>query len=186
MTGTRVISRICLLWKGEVILFLLLGVTHFTSAQDYILFGMVKDSEVRSPLIGAHMTLISEQDSTDRYFVVSDDVGQFEFVKLIAGTYVVETRYLGYLDSRLVVEVNTPKRNIGIIYLIPETRLLDEVQVKSRTPPVIQKGDTVQYSAQAYKTHPDASAQDLIAKMPGFAVKMAPLKHRGKMSRRYW
>ncbi len=181
MTGKKNFITISLPgWKDIVIIFTLLAIAHSALAQDYTIFGMVKDNEDRSPLIGAHVTLVSAQDSTDRYFAVSDEAGRFEFAITISGSYVLETRYLGYLDSDLKVKINTSARDLGIIYLIPETRLLEEVQVKSRTPPVIQKGDTVQYNAQAYKTHPDASAQDLIVKMPGIVIENGTVKAQGE------
>ena len=40
----------------------------------------------------------------------------------------------------------------------------------AKTPPVQQKGDTIQYNASQYKTNPDATAEDLVGKMPGITV----------------
>ena len=47
---------------------------------------------------------------------------------------------------------------------------LSGVTVVAKAPPVIQKGDTSQFSASQYKVNPDATTEDLIKKMPGITV----------------
>src|SRR5690606_37015178 len=46
--------------------------------------------------------------------------------------------------------------------------------------PAMQKGDTTEINAQAYKTLPDASAEDLIAKMPTVSVQGGKVQAQGE------
>jgi hypothetical protein len=47
---------------------------------------------------------------------------------------------------------------------------LNEVTVVAKAPPVRQKVDTTEFSASQYKVNPDATAEDLIKKLPGIVV----------------
>src|SRR5439155_13366811 len=49
-------------------------------------------------------------------------------------------------------------------------KVLNTVTINSIIPPVRQKADTLEYSANAYKVNPNANAEDLVKKMPGVTV----------------
>src|SRR5205823_3550038 len=44
------------------------------------------------------------------------------------------------------------------------------VVVKASPPPAVQIGDTTEFSSRAVRTHPDATAEELVAKLPGITV----------------
>ena len=60
--------------------------------------------------------------------------------------------------------------DLGTINLLKQGKELADVTVVSKAPPVIQKGDTAQFSASQFKVNPDATTEDLIKKMPGITV----------------
>ncbi|MEO0333571.1 MAG: hypothetical protein AAF223_18120 [Bacteroidota bacterium] len=45
-------------------------------------------------------------------------------------------------------------------------KVLDEISIEGEVVPMEQIGDTTQYNADAYKTNSDASATDLVSKIP--------------------
>lgn len=47
---------------------------------------------------------------------------------------------------------------------------LTGVTVVSKAQPVKQKSDTTEYSASRFKVNPDATAEDIIKKLPGVTV----------------
>ena len=49
-------------------------------------------------------------------------------------------------------------------------KLFKTVVVSGAAPPVKQKQDTLEYSANQFKVNPDATGEDLIKKMPGITV----------------
>ena len=48
--------------------------------------------------------------------------------------------------------------------------LMSEYVVKGEAPPVVQVGDTVQFNSKAFKLSVDATAEDLLTKLPGVSV----------------
>jgi len=59
---------------------------------------------------------------------------------------------------------------LGTIRFIKKGKELEGIVIVSQAPPVIQKGDTSQFSASQFKVNPDATTEDLIKKMPGITV----------------
>ena len=47
---------------------------------------------------------------------------------------------------------------------------MGEVTVVTKTPPTQQNGDTIQYNASQFKVNPDATAEDMVKKLPGVTV----------------
>lgn len=132
-----------------------------------VLKGTVIDESDNSPLIGA--TILIEGSS---HGAITNDKGAFSLSGLKRGAVnKIEVSYLGYktlsLDYTPTKAVNTYE---GPIRMTPESINAGEVVVKGRAPIAKQMGDTVQYNADAFKVNPDATAADLIAKMPGMTV----------------
>ena len=132
-----------------------------------VLRGTVLDASDGSPLVGA--TLIIENSS---HGAITDEKGAFSLSGLKRGQVnKIEVSYLGYktitLDYTPTRATNTYSEPIR---MSSESINAGEVVVKGRAPIAKQMGDTVQYNADAFKVNPDATAADLIAKMPGMTV----------------
>lgn len=131
------------------------------------------------PLIGVTVTLTATTDSARRVGTVSDYDGNFILSGLSAGTYKLEARYLGYANySR---EINLKQdTDFGTLRMKVNTRMLQDVVVVAQQLRVTQRGDTTSFNAGAFKTNPDASAEDLINKMPGLTTSDGTLKSNGE------
>ena len=57
---------------------------------------------------------------------------------------------------------------------------LKQVEIKEKTPQATVQGDTTSFSSKAYKTNQNASAKDLIEKMPGMQDDNGELKAQGE------
>src|SRR5690606_15689717 len=99
--------------------------------------------------------------------------------QLDRGEYVLRLEYLGYeqLDEPIAM---TDDVDVGTLYLSENTRLLNEVTINVRPPVGKQLGDTTQFNAGAFQTMKDASAQDLIEKMPGMSAEDGALQAQGE------
>ena len=86
---------------------------------------------------------------------------------------------LGYVQKEAV-----PGNGPLHIVLMEENAELKEVVIKGQVPPAQQKGDTLQYNADAYKVNPDASGEDLVKKMPGITVENGTVKAGGEEVRK--
>lgn len=140
-------------------------------AQQVSVSGSLQDGQTKTPLIGATVVLIPQQDTSRKLFGITDAQGHFQIGNLTNGNYRLNISYLGYqsLQRSISIEKNQ-SLNVGVLYLQPTKTMLQEVKVVGQVPPSQMKGDTVEYNAQAYKTNPNATAEDLVGKMPGIIV----------------
>ncbi len=141
----------------------------FAQTQNLAISGRLADSEDGSPVIGAVVMMISIKDSTDVYGATTGTDGRFVVKDLPRSFYRLKTRSLGYKEFTRVFRVTT-SADIGNITLAPDAKLLDEIEVEAEVIPVENRGDTTLYNADAFKVNPDASAADLVAKMPGIRI----------------
>lgn len=149
------------------------------SAQSYILKGVVADATAGEALPGAHVILINEANGMERAQVSqSDGKFQFDFVK--NGTYELRISFLGFQDLVQTIKVEGQPVDLGMVRLSDDFVKLETVQIVEQALPAMQKGDTTEMNAQAYKTLPDASAEDLIAKMPTISVQGGKVQAQGE------
>ena len=57
---------------------------------------------------------------------------------------------------------------------------LGEVDIEGSPPPAVQKADTTEFNAGAFKTNPDALAEDLVGKLPGVIVTNGTVTAQGE------
>jgi hypothetical protein len=149
-------------------------------AQDGLnITGIVKDN-VNEPLTGATIALRNTLDS----FVAgtaADIDGHFSLSNIPPGQYKVKISYLGFDDYTRDINLVNAELNLGIVKMgSTKTTSLKEVNIVEKTPPVQQKDDTTQFNAGSYKVNPDASAEDLIRKMPGMDLSSGKPQAQGE------
>jgi hypothetical protein len=150
-----------------------------TFGQTVPVSGRIHDLFDNSPLQGSTVIFQSGTDSALQYFTVTDSVGAFR-LQMTPGVYRLQVSTVGYLplDSLLTVSAGMPVlRNLA---LVKNLGLLEEVVIKAAPPAVKQKGDTLEYSSGAFKVNPDASAEDLVRKMPGITVDQGKVQAGGE------
>ncbi len=149
-------------------------------AQGFAINGTVKDSKDNQPLPGVVMALSPQDDSTRIQNAVTDVDGIFTIPNVSAGSYTLKALYLGYRLYSQTVNVVTTDVAVGNILLIQGTSELGEVTVTAEQIRAQQLGDTSQFSASAFKTNPDANAEELITKMPGVTSENGTVKVNGE------
>ena len=142
--------------------------------------GYVVDSKTEEPLYAATVKVTSADGGTGT-FGITDTIGKFEFVVNRPGPYTLEFSYVGYKPLMREVRI-FPGRgaNLGKFKMEEDAVLLKEVGTVARSQRVKQVGDTVVYNADAYKVMDGASAEDLVAKMPGIEVTDEGVKAQGE------
>ncbi|KAA5537110.1 outer membrane beta-barrel protein [Taibaiella lutea] len=143
------------------------------------IYGIIKDN-VNEPLTGATVALRNNADS----FVAgtaADIDGNFIINDVPDGSYKMTISYLGYEDYKKTIDIAGSELNLGILKLDPSKgTTLDEVKIVEKAPPVQQKEDTTQFNAGSYKVNPDATAEDLIRKMPGMDLSTGKPQAQGE------
>lgn len=136
-------------------------------AQGYSIKGQVQDGKDKLPLVGVTVR-VSQQDFEK---AASTDIdGNFAISGLANGTYSISLKYLGYKEVQKTVQVDGKDLTLGTLVMSTDKNMLKEVVVKEVQTRVEVKGDTLQYNSDAFKVNPDATAEDLVKKMPGVVV----------------
>ncbi len=131
--------------------------------------GRVADGKDQSALTGANVLLLHLPDSV-KTGTAADAQGRFQFDNVAAGRYQVRVSFLGYAEQRQALTVGTGPVTLGTFALLPGGVALKAVTVTAAAAAVTQHGDTTQFNARAFKTNPDATAGDLVQKLPGVLV----------------
>lgn len=139
-------------------------------AQTGSVVGWVYDQDEDEFLLGANILV---KDSTDqlKHAAVTDNNGYFKIENMVAGTYSLEVSYVGYKSYTGQIRMRSNEEMIlGRINMGAISTSLEEVEVTAKTPAVQSKGDTTEFNADAFKTAPNALAEQLVRKMPGMEM----------------
>ncbi|WP_258100804.1 TonB-dependent receptor domain-containing protein [Marinoscillum pacificum] len=151
---------------------LLLGLSTSALSQRVAIQGKLLD-ENNEGLVGATVTLQNQSDSVMVAFSVTDSEGNFSMEKAPKGDYVLVGSFIGYepLTQQLSITDQTPEPYVlQPKKMSPKDQVLSEVVVGSERIPITLKQDTIEYDAQAFKTNPNASVEELLKRLPGMEV----------------
>lgn len=149
-----------------------------TMAQSDQLSGRFVDQQ--GALVGVPVTLVAQSDTTQKQYTLTDTNGVFRFSGLSRQTYALRATYLGFQQFAQTVVVQQPVVTLGNLVLHDQARTLQGVTVVGQALSVRQKGDTIQFNANAYKVGQDAMVEDLVRKMPGLTLDNGSLKSQGQ------
>ncbi|MFN3589851.1 MAG: outer membrane beta-barrel protein, partial [Spirosomataceae bacterium] len=161
----------------------LLVLSSFSVYSQFGLKGRLIDNQEKIGIIGAAVRLTSSTDTTKTIGVFTDIEGIFQLKSLEKGIYSLQITYTGYQTIRQKISIQKDE-NMGDILFQAENKLLNEVIVQGRQVRAEQKGDTVQYNADAYKVNKDASAEELLTKIPGITTQNGRVEAQGEAVRR--
>lgn len=123
------------------------------------------------PLIGASVSLLkANKDSTYVKGGMADDEGGFKLSGVSSGKYLLKATYLGFKPKFVPITVSNANVKLGAIGLDEEGKLLAEVVIQGVRTPIRVATDTIEYSADAYTTRPNAVVEDLLKRLPGVEV----------------
>ncbi len=149
------------------------------AAQALKISGSIIGADDGSGLPGATVLMINVKDSARSKFATALPDGSFAISNLEQAFYKMRVTSLGYKPMVRVLRV-TADVNMGVIPLAENVTELQAVEIKGDVVPVEKKGDTTLYNADAYKVNPDASASDLVRKMPGMTITAAGVQANGE------
>jgi len=142
--------------------------------------GQILDVSTKEPIVGATVKLQNIKETEIVKYQPSDNDGRFRFTGLTHAYYKLQITSLGYKPFQKFVRVSSEEVGVGKILMSEDSKVLDEIEVVGKVVPVEQKGDTMQINALAFKTNPDATAEDLISKMPGIVVDKSGVQAQGE------
>ncbi len=164
----------------STVLALMLILPSLAFAQAPSLRGTFQDPTSRAAVSGVQVKLTSVADTSVVHRATGREDGTFEIPGLALQRYRLEATRLGYAPLRIPITIATPRQDAGVLALTPESIAIGGVSVTESPAPAIQKADTTEFRASAVKTHKDASAEDLVQKMPGVTLENGQVKAQGE------
>ena len=160
--------------KRYLFLVLLLGLStaiSFAQSGRASVAGTVLDETDNSPVVQATVQLLSLPDSTMVVGDVTNLDGRFKLTTR-PGKYVLKVSFVGYLSYIKQIQLTSAKPlvNLGNIILKSDAIMLKEAVITAEAPQVTVSGDTLGYSASAYRTSEGAALEELVKKIPGAEV----------------
>jgi len=155
------------------LLLILLGIAAGAQAQKRVsgsVQGKLIDTLYQEVLSDATVTVLHSADSAVVAYTLANDKGIFQINNIDTGRYRLMITYQGYTPHvlRFRISADSAHLDFGSIYMDKKNTMLAEVIVEA--PPIQVKKDTVEFRADAFKTKPNATAEDLLKKLPGLQV----------------
>ncbi|TMQ71433.1 MAG: hypothetical protein E6K80_05570 [Candidatus Eisenbacteria bacterium] len=124
--------------------------------------------------------LTAASDTTDVHRATAGDDGKFEIKGLGVHSYKLEATRVGYAPLRMVVRVTKNNQDLGVLQMTSESVPVSGITVTESPAPATQRADTTEYRASAVKVHKDATAEDLVQKLPGVTMENGQIKAQGE------
>ena len=164
----------------------LVFLVSFASAQSVATVkGILIDSLNKQSLKDASIVVLAASDSSLEVFTLAKADGSFIINNAPFGEMLVQVKFQGYepFSKKIIFSAKNSSVDLGKIYLQIAANDLGNVTVTQS--PVQMKKDTVEFTASAFKTKPNAVAEDLLKKIPGIQVdKDGGIKAQGETVQR--
>ena len=141
-------------------------------AQQQSLSGRVVDAESGEALPKTTLQLfkVGKQDTTFVGGTFADAKGQFAFVGLGNGNYLLKLSYLGYKTLVKSFQKSRSPIAVGTIKMEPDAVQLKEAVVTANVPKMVIKDDTVIYNADAFRVPEGSVIEALVEALPGAKI----------------
>ena len=161
--------------KRIYVLMLLVLLTAFSLCAQgrYTVKGLVADKSAGDVVVGATVQLLSLPDSSFVSGAVADEVGSFHFDKVNRGKYAVKFSFIGFMTKYVDVDLASVKTRIvdlGAVMLEDDAHMLKEAVVTANAAKVQVSGDSLVYSASAYRVPEGSTLEALVKLLPGAKV----------------
>jgi len=161
----------------SILVILFLGLPGYSQS---VIRGVLRDPQENRFVPNATVQLFQPGDSLPFKSAISRGNGRFQLVEIVPGNYRIRISTVGFESIDSLVDVRDSVLDMQVINLAKSSKVLDEVIFKATAPPVKQKNDTLEYSANSFKVNPDANVEDLVKKMPGITVENGAVKAGGE------
>ena len=131
--------------------------------------GTVADS-TGAGLPGATVVLLQPADSVLVSFAASRGDGTFELRRVRPGDYLLQVSFVGYQTATDSITVAREALDVGTVTLRESTDELGELRVDADRVPIVLRGDTLDYNADAFGAPAGSTVEDLLKRLPGVEV----------------
>lgn len=164
--------------KAKLLLTLILFSFGSLFAQQFVK-GQIVTKEKGEALLSANVMVLNLADSSMRG-TTTDNKGVFTINNLKNGRYKITVSFIGYTKYQNTFEIRNKSVDLEKITLTEENFQTNDVEVTAKVERVVVKQDTTEYNSTAFKTNKDATAEDLLTKIPGVQVQNGKVQAQGE------
>jgi len=135
-------------------------------------FGTLKDSLTRAPLVFATISIRSTGIDSALQSAVTDEKGRFKLVQGRPGNFEMTLTSVGYNPARLPITIPAGNNSVklGTLFLSPRAELLKEVVINSKPILIEEKLDRTVYNVDRDKSLSSGDATDALRRVPLLSV----------------
>ena len=149
---------------------LFLAITPSVDAQEtYDVRGVVADS-AGAGIDGAMIVALALPDSLLTKYALSNGNGSFTLSRVPAGEYLLQITMVGHQTVRQPFSITAADIDAGTINLAVLVVEMEALVVSVDHVPFVNRRDTLDYNARAFVTRPNATVEELLARLPGIEV----------------
>lgn len=142
-------------------------ISYIASAQN--INGTIAGTTNKKQVSNVVVAILTPVDSILYKFTRTDKDGKFILKNIPEGKYILLITHPSYADLLDDVTVTGAGLELNDVSVIPKSKLLRELIIKSGSPMRI-KGDTVIFTADSFKVSANANVEELLKKLPGIQV----------------
>ncbi len=139
------------------------------AAQQFNVTGVVVDS-ARAPRQGVMVVALTRKDSVITVFATTTATGRFDLKRLAPGNYILQVTAIGYKPMRRDFTITNANVAADTVVMQAAIVKLNELVATAEHVPIVNKPDTLEYNAEAFKTRVNATVEELLKRLPGVSV----------------
>ena len=138
------------------------------------------DSQTKQGVLGAVVEVYPTAKPNSKRYYTSGANGYVSMPGLAYGNYTMLITFIGYKDVTKEFRVSSSSHSLGKIMFEEESERIETVVKTVKALRTSQNGDTLSYSAGAFKVSSDADVEGLLKKMPGITFSNGSLEAQGE------
>ena len=113
--------------------------------------GLLRDED-KLPISGATVSVFTKKDSSQMGTKnsVTDAKGRFVIPSFVKDGFIIEISSIGYEKFRREITTVEAMKELSVISIKKQGKELESITIVAKTPPVILKGDTSEFSASQF------------------------------------
>ena len=138
------------------------------------------DSQSKQGVMGAVVEVYPTAKPDNKKYYTSGANGYVSIQGLAYGNYTMLVTFIGYKDLTKEFRLSGASLSLGKLTMTEDTQRIETVVKTVKALRTSQNGDTLSYSAGAFKVSNDADVEGLLKKMPGITINNGAVEAQGE------
>ena len=166
--------------KRFILSFLMMAFATTAFAQSGKVSFSLIDSQTKQGVLGAVVEVYPTAKPNNKKYYTTGANGNVTLYGLAYGNYTMLITFIGYKDITKQFTVSAASHSLGKIIFEEESKRIETVVKTVKALRTSQNGDTLSYSAGAFKVSNDADVEGLLKKMPGITISNGSVEAQGE------